>query len=342
VLSIKILAVSDKRIEVKKSDFLVNAIARKYHAKVIYTRRNLERVYFIDRVLNKIHIELDKSNINQRLLAELASNQYNLVFIIKGNRIHPWTLRKIKLLYPNIKLISWSGDNMTKWHNKSFFYHFGINYYDILLSINIPDYKKIEAFFKNSIYYFDKVADLDTHKPLNSSRTKFKYDVIFIGSYEKDRFLTLNYLAKQGIKITIFGNMWEKCKQKTHSNLNIKYQDLIGKNYVETIYHSKITLGFLRKINNDTQTSRSFEIPAVGGFMLMERTDDHLRIFEEGKEAEFFNDNEELLKKIRYYLNHDGLRESIAKNGFLKVKKSGYYFENLVDRMMEKINNENL
>ena len=126
-MSIKILAVSDKRIEVKKSDFLVNAIARKYHAKVIYTRRNLERVYFIDRVLNKIHIELDKSNINQRLLAELASNQYNLVFIIKGNRIHPWTLRKIKLLYPNIKLISWSGDNMTKWHNKSFFYHFGIN-----------------------------------------------------------------------------------------------------------------------------------------------------------------------------------------------------------------------
>jgi spore maturation protein CgeB len=87
-------------------------------------------------------------------------------------------------------------------------------------------------------------------------------------------------------------------------------------------------------MNFDLQTSRTMEIPACGGFMLAERTDEHLALFEKGKEAEFFSTNEELLEKCRYYLTHDVERQSISKAGTLRCKTSGYSNEETLRKLI--------
>ena len=59
-----------------------------------------------------------------------------------------------------------------------------------------------------------------------------------------------------------------------------------------------LIISFLRKANLDMQTSRSIEIPAYGGILLTEDTNEHRSMFLSDIEAVFFKNPEELLNKI--------------------------------------------
>ena len=68
--------------------------------------------------------------------------------------------------------------------------------------------------------------------------------------------------------------------------------------------------------------------------MLGERTGRHLEFFEEGKEAEFFDSNEEMLQKVEYYLEQNGAREKIAQAGRDRCVKSGYSMRAQLNQML--------
>jgi spore maturation protein CgeB len=130
-------------------------------------------------------------------------------------------------------------------------------------------------------------------------------------------------LARGGIRIAVWGGEWEKFGE-SHANLRIRREALDGLDYAKAINGARINLAFLRKAARDLQTTRSVEIPACGAFMLAERTDEHRRLFEEGREAEFFSSFEELERKCRYYLEHEDERARIALAGLERCRRGGY------------------
>lgn len=58
--------------------------------------------------------------------------------------------------------------------------------------------------------------------------------------------------------------------------------------------------------------------------MIAERNEDFVGLFEEGKEAEFFSSDDELIDKVRFYLKSSDLRKRIAAAGYERCIKSGY------------------
>jgi len=281
---------------------------------------------FLYRVFWKLRLPLDNMGVNGKLKAEIREGQFDIVWIEKGNMVWPWTLAAIKRLAPAAKLISCSEDDMYASHGHSLWYRWGLHHYDCVFTTKTYNLQELPLFGARKTKLFLDSYDEKIHRPMDLSeaeRKRFACDVGAIGAYEPERAESLLYLAKNGVKVTIWGNSWKDWVGR-HPNLDVKNEFLFDEDYSKAICATKVNLNFLRKINRDEVTSRSVEIPACGGFMLAERTGRHLEFFDEGKEAEFFDSNEELLAKVKIYLDSTPEREKIAQFGLIRCMQSGY------------------
>ncbi len=291
------------------------------------------------KIRHKLKIPLDRYDVNQKLLSyDLL--KIDVVFIVKGNEVHPKTLKKIKSKYPQIRLVSWSLDDMYAWHNRSFFYTLSLRYYDLVVTTKSYNVQELPLLGANKVLFHYQAYSNDIHKPRRCTES-YNHDVVFIGYPEKERITSILYLAYHGIKIDIYGypSAWKKPKYNIkHENITLHEEALYDKNYSEALSCAKVSLCFLRKVNRDLHTSRSIEIPACGGFMIAERTDEHLELFEENVEAVYFDNNEELLTKVKYYLEHEEERKKIAFHGLSRCKSSGYSYDDIVVKIVDEVN----
>jgi spore maturation protein CgeB len=151
-------------------------------------------------------------------------------------------------------------------------------------------------------------------------------DVAFVGRWEKGRAGELEALAREGVQAGVWGTDWEKLPADSALRPFVRWRSAIGKELAAIASLSKISLGFLSVTNHNGHTSRTFEIPASGGFMLAARSDGQKEFFEEGTEIECFGSYEEMRDKIRWYLSHDEARERIRKAGRDRSLRSGYSY----------------
>ena len=184
--------------------------------------------------------------------------------------------------------------------------------------------------------------DTVLHRPVKLStekKNKLGGAVGFIGTAESQRVNSISFLDSNNIDIKIWGDEWNKYAGIFSKNVNIAGPSQYAEKYVNIINSFDINLCFLRKINRDLQTTRSIEIPACGAFMLAERTNEHLELFKEGKEADYFSSDDEMLDKIKYYLKNKEKRNKIAKAGRERCIKSGYSNHDRMQQMINIINN---
>jgi len=66
---------------------------------------------------------------------------------------------------------------------------------------------------------------------------------------------------------------------------------------------------------------RNFEVPACGGFLLTGAPDNLSEYYEPGMEVAVFSDPQDMVEKIRYYLNNEGERERVAKAAYERTMR---------------------
>lgn len=152
-------------------------------------------------------------------------------------------------------------------------------------------------------------------------------DVCFTGGVTPDRWPQraryINFLAANGINVAARGGQ--------------RGNRLSWEDYAGLLNHSKISLNWSINSNGLSQLKgRVFETMACGAMLIEDNGTETQRFFEPDKDFIVFESPEDLLKKIRYYLAHDGERKAIAKSGCDKVTNIynarnmwGYIFERM-------------
>jgi len=294
---------------------------------------------FIYRLIRRIFGPLDYSSANQKILHLVKKDHFDILWIEKGLTIKATTLHAVRQAQPKIIIAGYSPDDMAASHNQTAHFLQGLPLYSIYFTTKSYNVRELQALGCSRVFFIQKSYDPRLHYPrqlTTDQQKQFGAPVGFVGDYERDRAELMLYLAQNGITVRVWGPNWDKCPF-AHPNLKIEKQALWGESYALAICAMSINLGFLRKINRDLQTCRSIEIPACGQFMLAERTDEHLGLFLEGQEAEFFSNKEEMLKKVRYYLSHENERLRIAHAGRERCLKSGYSNHERIKTMFDVV-----
>lgn len=102
-------------------------------------------------------------------------------------------------------------------------------------------------------------------------------------------------------------------------------------------HNSKINLNITLRSIQQGISLRVWDILASGGFLLTNYQPELEEFFEIGRDLECYFDKEDMICKIRYYLEHEEERAQIAKNGYEKVK-SRHGYRNRIQTIWEKIN----
>jgi spore maturation protein CgeB len=199
-----------------------------------------------------------------------------------------------------------------------------LNYFDAYYSVdrgNIENKKIIER-VNNYLLSHPTINKDSIIKKISNSSLDLS-EINFIGYYDKKRIEYLSYLGNSGIKIKIYGNGWNLCKNKNYKNLSF-HDPVYGFDYQKLINNSLVSINFLRDFTKDVVNLKSIEIPAYGGLLLSEYTEYQDKLFEDNKEAFYFSTKEDLLEKINYIQNNKE-KLNLIRNNALKVIKDGKF-----------------
>jgi spore maturation protein CgeB len=171
---------------------------------------------------------------------------------------------------------------------------------------------------KNLSYLPFAYAPEDHHPAVslsNEERSRWSGLVAFIGGADADRVAIVRALLRAGVPVGLWGGYWsEQPDQAAYAH---------GHADAETcrkiVAAAGANLCLVRRANRDGHSMRSYEMPAIGGCLLVEETSDHRTLFgPDGEAVIYFTQIDDLAGRARIALamaerDRDLLRQRVRQ-----------------------------
>jgi hypothetical protein len=232
-----------------------------------------------------------------------------IVLVIFGRHLEAATLRQIRER-TRATLIAYATDNPLIPGRSRAHVLDSIPEYDIYASPRRSSLASLRAQGCRNPVHLRFGYDAAVHFPERAAEPNgWASDVVFIGGADDDRVSMLTPLANSGrASVKLYGRGWSRTSLRAHHG-----GEVFDQHFRLAMTGARVAPCLVRRSNADGHVMRTFEIPACGQFMIAERTEEHLELFEEGVHAAYFDSAEELHDKTIYYLARDAERERMAK-----------------------------
>ena len=291
------------------------------------------------RIRWKLRWPEDALRENERLVAICDRERPDAVFVDNSRVIQRNTLARLRQ-DRSARLIYYSPDDIMGRHNLSIPLKQSLPVWDVVFTtktFNIPEL--VSAGVRRPALV-GKAYDTTMHFPLTPRQVGPEYerfDVVFVGTYERQRAESINALAEAGLSVVVYGSDkggWTPAK--VHPAVALR-RSVFAQDYAIAWHTGKVALCFLRKLNRDRITQRTMEVAAMGRAMVAERTDEHDQHFADGSEYLGFSDDAELLGRVRYLLSHPDRRAAMMIASRARCERSGYSTLDRARQMIHQI-----
>jgi len=240
-----------------------------------------------------------------------------LIFMEDPASFHfpPSFFREMK---PRVFTVMMAGDTVYYYDVRDKYYAGAMDLFIILDS-----FEKIRAFRElggDAFIFLSSYDRASYHKFTDRKKT---IDVSFVGGIaaRRDRIEYLDYLAKNGIDVRVFGYGAPGGQVTLERMVEIFNESRINLNFTGALVPNRLSRN--TPIPPGTKQLKSHQVEAAlcGSFALSEYSPGMEETLLPGVEMAVYTTKEELLEKIRYYLSHEKEREDTAERGYRRAVK---------------------
>jgi hypothetical protein len=275
------------------------------------------------------------------LKREIAGESFDLVWVNCAAELCPDAYKFLSRV--GAKIIHYQNDDPfggrdgKKWNG----YLNSLKYIDVAVVVREPNVDEALEAGAKDVHRVFMSYDPVAHAPVVPSADEIKEwssDVSFIGTWMPERGPILARLIELGVPLTIRGNWWQKAPEWDSIRRAWKGHGVYGREYILSIQLSKVTLGLLSKGNRDLHTTRSVEVPFIGGAAFCaERTSEHEGMYKEGIEAEFWSSPEECAEKCFKLLKDREIRLAMVEKAKSKIQNLGLSNDEVMRRVLTEL-----
>lgn len=275
----------------------------------------------------------------KRLIHALKTASPELIWVDQGEWIGPGLIRAMRRQL-SAPIVNYLLDDPFGGRDGRRFsaYLRAVPQYDLLTVVRQENVEEAYAYGARKVMKVWRSADEVAHAPRELSaeqKKRFTSEVVFVGTWMPERSPFMAELIQRGVPLSIWGNRWQKAPEWPQLAQHWRGPGLDNDDdYAAAILAAKINLGLLSKGNRDLHTTRSLEIPALGGLFCAERTSEHLELYEEGQEAVFWKDAAECAEQCLALLADESRRKAIAAAGHARAMANGHYNEQVLSQIL--------